>query len=57
MQSDIGTMDISISSPLVLEDQDSYLTRMISFEEIEEAIWSVHPNKAPGLGGFSNFSF
>lgn len=38
---------------IISDSENSQLTKEISEEEIEHAVWSMEPDKAPGSDGFS----
>jgi hypothetical protein len=38
---------------MITNEENSELTRPIEEDEIKNVIWSLEPNKAPGLDGFS----
>ena len=48
-----GQIEILQSLPRLNQDQIQKIQRPVSFEELKEVIFGLHPDKAPGLDGFT----
>ena len=56
-QSNIEAMDYPILSSSVFDEQNLNLIKAVSIDEIENALWGMHPDKAPGPDDFPIFFF
>lgn len=57
LQQDVEDMSIPVKSFMLSEEQNSWLTKIVMVEEIQEVIHTLHNDKTLGPDGYSAYFF